>query len=56
MKSVIALAFSVPPTFLRVPWRGLKGEATVIANQEIFLYFLALKCEEAGWESTPYHL
>ena len=36
---LIALAF-VPPTFLRVAWRGLKGEAPVFANrEEFFQYF-----------------
>ena len=33
--SMIALAF-VPPTFLRVAWRGLKGEGPVFANDEEF--------------------
>ena len=38
MNSVIALAF-VPPMFLRVAWRGLKGEAPVFANQEEFFQY-----------------
>ena len=33
--SMIALAF-VPPTFLRVAWRGVKGEDPVFANHEEF--------------------
>ena len=36
--SMIALAF-VPPTFLRVAWRGLKREAPVFANQEEFFQY-----------------
>ena len=36
---MIALAF-VPPMFLRVAWRGLKGEAQIFANlKEFFQYF-----------------
>ena len=36
--SMIALAF-VPPTFLRVAWRGVKGEDPVFANQEEFFQY-----------------
>ena len=35
INSVIALAF-VPPTFVRVAWRGLMGEAPAFGNREDF--------------------
>ena len=35
---VIALVF-VPPTFVRVPWRGLKGEAPAFHNRDQFLEY-----------------
>ena len=45
---LIALAF-IPPTFLRVGWRGLKGDAPTFSNcEEFFTYF------EATWINGNY--
>ena len=38
INSVIALAF-VPPTFVRVAWRGLMGEAPAFGNREDFFQY-----------------
>ena len=38
INSFIALAF-VPPTFVRVAWRGLKGEAPAFHNRDQFLEY-----------------
>ena len=38
INSVIALVF-VPPTFVRVAWRGLKGEAPAFHNRDQFLEY-----------------
>ena len=38
LSALIALVF-VPPTFVRVAWRALKGEAPAFRNREQFLEY-----------------